>query len=376
MASTPTHSQIVAEHLNSVFNAAFGPKNNPHPGITVIGEHPRVLTLYYPEEPVTINHELHGINCTIAENIELWGENLLSRRQVYADQGLRVIHLYIIAQGKSRNDILAHAKKLVEPMTEFKVSLRVFYSSGQDGDTIFEYDGANRAIRAIGVVEHLANAPLPSFDTEDIDPLLVTGVPGDYSRRFANIIDDIRSTFEALDTDGVTLAMKAATKDWIAQLEDYRTAGVIGTLADLAGASDYLENNDNLLELAALMVLNHPVGEVFAGIAEDDDLDGLRMLLLAIAARCPDADATARIRLLAAITAQRLGFDDERDQLLHLATTDGAADPTVAAYANGLRSDPNALEEITKGITAIGRHHRELSRLDDETYLKMARGEN
>lgn len=376
MVSTPTHSQIVAEHLNSVFNATFGPKNDPRPDIPIIGEHPRVLTLYYPEEPVTIDNELHGISCTIAENIELWGENLLSRRQVYADQGLRVIHLYIIAQGKSRNDILAHAKKLVEPMAEFKVSLRVFYSSGQDGDTIFEYDGANRAIRAIGVVEHLANAPLPSFDTEDIDPLLVTDVPGDYSRRFANIIDDIRSTFEALDTDGVTLAMKAATKDWIAQLEDYRTAGVISTLAGYLEASDYLENNDNLLELAALMVLNHPVGEVFAGIAEDDDLDGLRLLLLAIAARCPDAEATARIRLLAAITAQRLGFDDERDQLLHLATTDGAADPTVAAYANGLRSDPNVLEEITKGITAIGRHHRELSRLDDETYLKIARGEN
>ena len=370
MTSTPTHSQIVAEHLNSVFNAAFGPKNEPRPDITVIGEHPRVLTLYYPEEPVTIDHELHGINCTIAENIELWGENLLSRRQVYADHGLRVIHLYIIAQGKPRNDILTHAEKLIDPMAEFNVSLRVFYSSGQDGDTIFEYDGVNRAI---GVVEHLTNAPLPSFDAEEIDPLLVAGVPGDYSRRFANIIDDIRSTFEVLDTDGVTLAMKAATKDWIAQLEDYRAAGVTDTLA---GASDYLENNDGLLELAALMVLNHPVGEVFTGIAEDDDLDGLRLLLLAIAARCPDAEATARIRLLAAITAQRLDFADERDQLLHLATTDGAADPTVAAYANGLRSDPNALKEITKGVTAIGHHHRELSRLDDETYLKMARGEN
>ena len=373
MVSTPTHSQIVAEHLNSVFNATFGPKNDPRPDIPIIGEHPRVLTLYYPEEPVTIDHELHGISCTIAENIKLWDENLLSHRQVYADQGLRVIHLYIIAQGKSRNDILAHAKKLVEPMAEFNVSLRVFYSSGQDGDTIFEYDGANRAIRTIGVVEHLANAPLPSFDTEDIDPLLVTGVPGGYSRRFANIIDDIRSTFEVLDTDGVTLAMKAATKDWIAQLEDYRAANVTDTLA---GVSDYLENNDGLLELAALMVLNHPVGEVFTGIAEDDDLEGLRLLLLAIAARCPDAEATARIRLLAAITAQRLDFADERDQLLHLATTDGAADPTVAAYANGLRSDPNALKEITKGITAIGHHHRELSRLDDETYLKIARGES
>lgn len=370
MTSTPTHSQIVAEHLNSVFNAAFGPKNEPRPDITVIGEHPRVLTLYYPEEPVTIDHELHGINCTIAENIELWGENLLSRRQVYADHGLRVIHLYIIAQGKPRNDILAHAEKLIDPMAEFNVSLRVFYSSGQDGDTIFEYDGVNRAI---GVVEHLTNAPLPSFDAEEIDPLLVTGVPGDYSRRFANIIDDIRSTFEVLDTDDVTLAMKAATKDWIAQLEDYRAAGVTDTLT---GTSDYLENNDGLLKLAALMVLNHPVGEVFTGIAEDDDLDGLRLLLLAIAARCPDAEATARIRLLAAITAQRLDFADERDQLLHLATTDGAADPTVAAYANGLGSDPNVLEEITKGITAIGHHHRELSRLDDETYLKMARGEN
>ena len=153
MTSTPTHSQIVTEHLNSVFNAAFGPKNEPRPDITVIGEHPRVLTLYYPEEPVTIDHELHGINCTIAENIELWGENLLSRRQVYADHGLRVIHLYIIAQGKPRNDILTHAEKLIDPMAEFNVSLRVFYSSGQDGDTIFEYDGVNRAI---GVVEHLA----------------------------------------------------------------------------------------------------------------------------------------------------------------------------------------------------------------------------